>query len=96
VLGPLLFLIYSNDLPLGMNTDYKITSYADDTSVLISGNNTHELQVKSNMALNTLKYWFMNNGLYLNITKTKILKFETTSQRTRYSNYNAKISTCKM
>jgi hypothetical protein len=69
VLGPLLFLIYINDLPLGMNTDYKITLYADDTSVLISGNNTYELQVKSDMALNTLKYWFTNNGLSLNLKK---------------------------
>jgi hypothetical protein len=51
VLGPLLFLIYINDLPLGMNIDYKITLYADDTSVLISGNDTHELHVKSNMAM---------------------------------------------
>jgi hypothetical protein len=80
VLGPLLFFIYINDLPLGMNTDYKITLYADDTSVLISGNNTHELQVKSDKALNTLNYWFVNNGISLNLTKTKILKFETTSQ----------------
>jgi hypothetical protein len=80
VLAPLLFLIYINDLPFGMNTDYKITLYVDDTSVLISGNNTHELQVKPNMALNTLKYWFMNNGLSLNLMKAKILKFETTSQ----------------
>jgi hypothetical protein len=32
------------------------------------------------MALNMLKYWFTNNGLSLNLTKTKILKFETTSQ----------------
>jgi hypothetical protein len=80
VLGPLLVLIYTNDLPLGMNTDYKITLYVDDISVLISGNNTHELQVKSNIALNMLKYWFMNNGLSVNLTKATILKFETTSQ----------------
>jgi hypothetical protein len=63
VLGPLLFLIYINDLQLGINTEYKITLYADDTSVLIFNNNTHELQVKSNMALNMLKYWFTNKGL---------------------------------
>jgi hypothetical protein len=76
VLGPLLFLIYINDLPLGMNTDYKITLYADNTSVLISGSNTHELQVRSDKALNTLKYWFANNGLSLNLTKTKILNLK--------------------
>jgi hypothetical protein len=38
------------------------------------------LSVKSNMALNTLKDWFTNSGLSLNLTKTKMLKFETTSQ----------------
>jgi hypothetical protein len=32
------------------------------------------------MVLNTLHYWFMNNGLSLNVKKTKMLKFETTSQ----------------
>jgi hypothetical protein len=80
VLGPLLFLIYIDVLPLGMNSDYKTTLYEDDTSVLISSHNTHELQVKSNMALNTLKYWFTNNGLSLNLTKTKMLKFQTSSR----------------
>jgi hypothetical protein len=37
VLGPLLFLIYINDVPLGMNIDCKLTLCADDTGVLIFG-----------------------------------------------------------
>jgi hypothetical protein len=64
VLGPL-FFIYINDLPLGINIDCKITLYADDTSVLIFGNNAQDLQVKVSMAVNTLQYWFTNNGLSL-------------------------------
>jgi hypothetical protein len=71
MLGPLLFFIYINDLPLGMNIDCKITLHADDTSVLIFGNNTQDLQVKASMDLNTLQYWFMNNSSSLNLLKTK-------------------------
>ena len=50
---------YINYLPLGINIDSKVMLYADDTNVLISGNNTHELQVKFSMVLNTLNYGFM-------------------------------------
>jgi hypothetical protein len=71
---------YINYLPLGINIDSKVMLYADDTNVLISGNNTHKLQVKFSMVLNTLNYGFMNHGLSLNVKKTKMLKFEHTAQ----------------
>jgi hypothetical protein len=73
VLFPL-FLIYINDLPLGMNFNCEITLYADDTSVLIFGNNAQDLQVKAGMALNALKYSFTNKGLYLKLTENKNVK----------------------
>jgi hypothetical protein len=48
-LGPLLFLLYITDLPLGMNTDSKPMVYADDTSVLLIGNRLNDGQIKSEL-----------------------------------------------
>jgi hypothetical protein len=39
VLGPLLFIIYSNDLPLCINKLAKVFLIPDDTSILVTGKN---------------------------------------------------------
>jgi hypothetical protein len=72
-----LFLLYINDLPLGINTDSKLLLYADDTSVLVSGTNIQELQTKSTVALDNINNWLMRNGLSLNLKKTKLIKFNS-------------------
>jgi len=36
MLGPLLFIIYVNDLPRSINQFVNLVIYADDTSVLVS------------------------------------------------------------
>jgi hypothetical protein len=38
ILGPLLFIIYLNDLPYGLHQGNKPVIYADDTSVLLTAN----------------------------------------------------------
>jgi len=45
ILGPLLFLVYVNDLPLNI-TDAKLILYADDTNVLVTSNNEDDLQAR--------------------------------------------------
>ena len=79
ILGPLLFIIYINDLP--SVTDINIIQYADDTCLLIPFKYTPDqnlLQRKSkdiNEKLNVIFEWLSANSLSLNIGKTKCTLF---------------------
>jgi hypothetical protein len=75
ILGPLLFVVYINDLPYGMTSYAKPNIYVDDTSVLITANNLNDLQTRVNFTLNYMNEWFSVNGLSLNRNTTKIVKF---------------------
>jgi len=63
ILSPLLFLLYINDLPLGINIDFKLLLYSDDTSILISGPNIQEALSKSLIARDIINKWCMTNCL---------------------------------
>ena len=55
VLGPLLFLIYINDLPDGINSLCKI--FADDTSLFSKVYDIHNSESKLNDDLEKMSYW---------------------------------------
>lgn len=69
ILGPLLFLIYINDLP---NCSEKLTfvHFADDTTVFIRGDNLPNLFHAMNSELEIVDRWLCANKLSLNIEKT--------------------------
>ena len=74
ILGPLLFLLYINDL----NTITKLTSFimfADDTNIFISGKNLDDIASQINTELTTISQWFSANLLSLNIKKTNYMLF---------------------
>ena len=77
ILGPLLFIIYVNDLPRGINQFANPVTYADDTSVLVSAQNLEDLKLKLDFTLHYMSDWFSINGLTLNIDKTNIIKFSS-------------------
>ena len=79
VLGPLLFLIYIND----MNTAVKnsiIHHFADDTNLLSSDKNLKKLKKKMNKELTLLFDWLCANRLSLNVGKTEFIIFRPTKK----------------
>jgi mannose/fructose/N-acetylgalactosamine-specific phosphotransferase system component IID len=61
ILGPLLFIIYLNDLPYGLHQGNKQVIYTDGTGVLLAANNEAELKNKINYALYYMTGWFSAN-----------------------------------
>lgn len=74
VLGPLLFLIYVNDLQSVLSN--KVIQYADDTSLIFSEMTTLDLSSKIRTSLKSLENWFSYNNLHLNVSKTSLIKFD--------------------
>ena len=71
VLGPLLFLLFINDLPLVTNFNVKL--FADDTFLSLEGDDFKHLQRKSNIELKKISKWFSANKLTLNVSKSKFM-----------------------
>ena len=73
VLGPLLFLIYINDITLGKESD--IYLFADNTSIFRSGNDNQRLAAGINSDLNKITLWANRWKITINPTKTVCMLF---------------------
>ena len=82
VLGPLLFLIYVNDIQ-SVSGNIKIKLFADDTNLFLHGTNLNELESTANKTLNELYYWFSANKLTINVDKTCYTMFGTKGEDTK-------------
>ena len=56
ILGPLLFILYINDIP-NINKECTFIFYADDANILISGQTIAEIEGKSNSLATNLEIW---------------------------------------
>ena len=74
ILGPLLFLLYVNDIANVSNVLLPIL-FADDTSVFLEGTNVNEMCKIMNDELKQLRLWLQINKLSLNIDKTQYMLF---------------------
>ena len=74
ILGPLLFLVYVNDITKAC-VKCNFTLYADDTVLFYSAKSALELQSSLNLDLFYLSNWLTRNRLTLNPSKCKFITF---------------------
>lgn len=82
VLGPLLFLIYVNDLPANIKSEIRL--FADDCIVYRRISGTHDRELLQN-DLNQIAEWTKVNGMEINVSKCKHIKFSRRKSLTQHS-----------
>jgi hypothetical protein len=82
ILGPVLFILYINELSEVVNYNSEPVLFADDTSVIVSDPNL--LNFKNNLisSFKQLNEWFDINFLSLNYNRTEYIHFRTTKSQT--------------
>ena len=74
ILGPLLFIIYINDIP-NVSEYAKFVMYADDANLLLTGKNVEEIESKFIHLSKNLESWVNCNRLAFNLKKTHYMIF---------------------
>ena len=82
ILGPLLFIIYMNDLP-NLLESCCVTLYADDTALYFSSKLISEIETKMNSDLRQVCDWLKLNQLTLNIKKSQFMLIGSNSRLRR-------------
>ena len=72
ILGPLLFLLYINDLPNCLSNSQP-RMYADDTHLTYADNDICSIEASLNQDLSNINRWLIANKLTLNMTKTEFM-----------------------
>ena len=79
-LGPLLFLLYINDLPLSSNFDSIL--YAGDTAMILSDSNINSMINRVNNEVNIIDLWLRKNKLSLNYSNISFIIFNKQPNKT--------------
>ena len=79
ILGPLLFIMYINDLPQTIVISVNPVIFADDTSMIVTTSDPNKFVSNMNRNIVNINKWFKSNSLSLNIDKTYFLQFHVKS-----------------
>ena len=84
ILGPLLFLLYINDIQNCSKLVSKIL-FADDTNIFHSHSCLKELNLIMQDEINKIADWISSNKLSLNTSKTKFILFKSSNKRIKHN-----------
>ena len=84
VLGPILFLIYINDLANA--TIYSRSfNFADNTAILYTDDDPKRLKKRVNIDLKLLLHWLKANKIHLDVAKTEVILFKHKQKKVNYN-----------
>ena len=75
ILGPLLFLIYVNDMSISVDAACKLVLYADDSAIFFAHKDPHVISQKLGSVLKQCSEWLVDNKLSLHLGKTECILF---------------------
>ena len=85
LLGPLLFLLYTNDLPDEVKY-CKLSLYADDTCLYYANNNLYKIHERLNSDLKIISKWLNDNKLVINAKKCETMVIGTKQRLKKWNN----------
>ena len=91
-LGPLLFLIYVNDMKAAVKC--KLLLYADDSALLVSGKDVSEVERTLSMDIGAVSEWLCENRLLLHLGKTQSILFGSKKRLTKCSELHVTCDGC--
>ena len=94
-LGPLLFLIYINDLRLCLSKT-SCGHFADDTFIIFHSKKPKTIETIINTELKEIVKWLRLNKLSLNATKTELIFFHSPKHPLNYDNISIKMNGFKL
>ena len=94
-LGPLLFLLYINDLRLCLS-ETSCGHFADDTFIVFNGKKTKSIETVINFELKKVTKWLRLNKLSLNAAKTEVIFFRSKRHALDYDKISIKMDGLKI
>ena len=85
ILGPILFVCFTNDLEKQFKNKCKIVSYADDTVLIVTAKEKNMLKTSLENVIKLAQDWYTKNSMKNNIGKTEILIMEKREQKCKFS-----------